>query len=405
MVTRAFCAAAIGAVVLLATTASASPAITRTTPPSVIGLIGDDGLNPLHAEFATRDGRDPRYPRGMPRAVRVELPREGDFATRLAELQAGPLGHPTPGTLYAVGGTRLLVYTVGGGSVLSDRAHGTGVAASAAGLRTGTASDALVVFVAGTTAAAYEWLAEQSWIDVASTSVYSIRTTEQCAGAAATRRMYRNGGLLFSSSGNTQDVLEPLSIPNGLPEVYQVGGVDASGRTWLPPHPEQSEPAFVVANVIRPYESGARFSFRAASGDSLNGSQPFGGTSGATPTVAGYASRLIAQARAVLHSAGGRIGQNLAVAGPGAHRRTRGPLADGRFTRDELVRILHNTARPAEPASAGRYAIEGYGATDNRSFTTALAVLEGTAPLPERAQEDAANATAENARQQASSRC
>lgn len=405
MVKRASCAAAFGALVLLATTALAAPATTRTYPLSVIGLIGDAGVNPLHAEFATRDGRDPRYPAGMPRAVRVDLPRDGAFAARLAEVQAGPLGHPTPGTLYAVGGTRLLVYTVGGGSVLDDRAHGTGVAASAAGRRTGTASDALVVFVAGTTAAAYDWLAGQSWIDVASTSVYSIRTTDQCAGAAAVRRMYRDGGLLFSSSGNTQDVLEPLSIPNGLPEVYQVGGVDATGRTWLPPHPEQSEPAFAVANVIRPYESGARFSFRAASGDSLNGDQPFGGTSGATPTVAGYASRLISQARVLLGSTGGRSTQNLAVAGPGAHRPARGPLADGRFTRDELVRVLHRTAVPAETASAGRYAIEGYGATDSRSFTSALAVLEGAAPLPERAQEDVANAAAENARQQTSSRC
>lgn len=406
MAHKAMLAVAALTLVVAAPAHALTPAAPGNVRPPVIAVVGDAGLNPLHAEFATSDGRDPTYPAGMPRPVRVALPTTGSFAERLSELRRGPLGSPRPGTLYAVGGTRLLVYAPPGtDTVLDDRAHGTGVVASAAGSRTGTAKDALVVFVAGTSADGYDWIADQPWIDVATTSVYAVRSTDQCAGAAGVRRLYSRGGLMFSSSGNTQDVAEPASIPNGLPEVYQVGGVDSAGKTWLPPHPEQEQPAFVAANVVRPYETGARFSFPSASGDSLTAMQPFGGTSGATPTVAGYAAELIANARRLTNSKGARKGQVLASAPAGTRLPARGPLADGKFTRDELVDVLHRAAIPAEDPSPLRYAIEGYGASDERAFRRALAVLEGKTALPDRQAEDAANKDAESARAFLTARC
>lgn len=399
--------AAVAAAALAAVPAWAGAQPSTARPVTTIAIIGDAGINPLHEEFRTADGRDPVYPAGMPRPVLVTLPKTSDPQAALAELQAGPLGQLKPGTLYAVAGTRLLVYaTPGRSSVLRDRAHGTGTASSAAGRKIGSSPESLIVIVPGTSDASYDWLARQQWVDVASTSVYAVRTTptEQCAGAAGARSLHANGGLLFSSSGNAYDYYESLSMPNGLPEVYQVGGVDRTGRTWLPPRPEENEPLFAVGNVVRPYETGARYSFPAASPDDRTGTQPFGGTSGATPTVAGYAAELIAEARRVLRDRAPRSQAALATRRSGAALPKRGPLADGIFTRDELVSLLHDTATPAE-TTPGRYMLEGFGATDARSHRFALSVLRGQAAAPDRTADREFHGQAEQVRQRHTDRC
>jgi hypothetical protein len=395
---------------LAAVPAAAAPpgAASTTRPVTAIGIVGDAGLNPLHKEFRTRDGRDPRYPAGMPRPVRIPMPKSASFDDAIAELAAGPLGDPKPGVLYALAGTRLLVYgTPGEPTVVGDaeqRLHGTGTASSAAGTTIGTSPDSLIVFVPGNGDAAYGWLADQRWVDVASTSVYAIPTTGQCDGADGARALHASGGLLFSSSGNLYDAYEPFATPNGLPEVYQVGGVDRNGKTWLPGHLDEPSPFFAAGNVIRPYETGARYSYPAAAGDSAEGTQPFGGTSGATPTVAGYAAELVAEARRLLADTGPRTDTALArrrgpAAPPGG-----GPLSDGTFTRDELVDVLHHAAVPAETAP-GRYALEGFGATDRRSHAHALAVLRGTADLPARPDDQRLHDHAEALRGEQASRC
>ena len=393
-------------VVAAGTVPARGAAVSR--PVTTIAIVGDRGFNPLHVEFRTRDGRDPAYPQGMPRPVRVPLPRAETFDDAMAELAAGPLGDPVPGTLYAVSGTRLLVYaTPGEEGVLGagdDRLHGTAAASSAAGRATGTSPDSLIVFVPGTGAAAYGWLAEQSWIDVASTSVYTIPTTAQCAGAAEARALHSNGGLLFSSAGNLSDYYEPLSTPNGLPEVVQVGGTDDAGRTWLPGHLEEESPFLAAGNVVRPYEVGARYSFPAADGNSLDGSQPFGGTSGATPTVAGYAAELVAEARKLLRDRGSRSGDVLSRRGTGVRPPVRGPLTDGAFTRDELLDLLHRSATPAE-VGPHRYLLEGFGAWDDRSHALALDVLRGRQELPDRSADAEQHTRVEEARALQASRC
>lgn len=401
----AVCAGMTAAGLMSAMSAGAAAPMPPTQRP-VVAVVGETGLNVLHAEFRTTDGRTPIYPASMPSPVMISLPTTGTFAERMLALRAGPLGQPRPGTLYGLRGTRLLVYVPKGeDDVLDDRAHGTGVSATVAGRRTGSAPEALLVFVPGVQTPSYAWVASQSWIDVATTSTYSVRTTDQCAGAAEIRRLHAAGGLMFSSSGNTTDLAEPLSMPNGLPEVYQVGGVDKSGRTYAPPHPEEPQPFFAIANVVRPYESGARFSFPAASGDSLDGTQPFGGTSGATPTVAGYAAQLILQARRVLQDTGQRSPTALATARKGTPRPSHGPLTDGIFTRDELVALLHATARPAEAPTPARYLVEGYGATTATSHATALSVLAGHTAALVRPDDDARHAEVENVRANHSRRC
>lgn len=380
--------------------------VARPVPP-VVAVVGETaGVNVLHEDFRTADGRDPVYPRGMPTPELVTLPATGSFAARMAAVEAGPLGRPKPGRLYAVRGTRLLFYAAPGVTTFvgGDRGHATGTLSSAVGRRFGTAPDALGLVVPGATPAAFEWLSRQSWVDVASMSTYGVRTvnssepatTPICLGAEPVSRWINAGHAFFSSSGNTTDQPEALVSPNGLSGVYQVGGVDATGKSWLPGHPEETDPYYAVGNVVRPYETGELFSFPAAAPDSLTGSVHFGGTSGATPRTAGRAAVLVGEARLLLGSRG--RGLNLADASPGARLPRTGPLADGSFSAQELVRLLHAVAVPALGAPGARYAVEGYGALTPAAQRAAVQVLRGAAQMPARVEDDTANTAAEQLR-------
>jgi hypothetical protein len=405
---------------LLGLVATAVPGVAQTRvaqaagAPVVVAVMQESGgVNVLHRDFRTADGRDPVYPAGMPRPVRVTLPTRGDFVAQRRALEAGALGHMQTNTLYAVRGTRLLVVNVAPApydAVGADLVHATGVADSVTGTTMGIDPKALVVVVLGGdvmgTNGGYDWLSAASWVDLASTSDYLVQTapdTSQCLGAAAVRTFTQRGHLLFSSAGNTTDQSEPLIAPNGLPETYLVGGVDASGKTWLPPHPEEADPFYAGGNVIRPYETGERFSFWAAAPDSSTGRVHFGGTSGATPRTAAWAAILVAEARRLLRATGGTAGGALAS---GPHRLPSGPLADGRFTRAELVTLLHAVAvghsgLPDGPA----YALEGYGALDGGAIARAQRMLAGTAAIPPRGSDDTADAAARQARTVAFARC
>jgi hypothetical protein len=375
-----------------------------------VAVVGEDGVNVLHQDFRTRDGRNPRYPAGMPTPDMIRLPSSGSFDDALAELRRGPLGAMRPGQIYAVAGTRLLMVNAGStqfDAFAGDLLHGTGVADSVVGSRVGTASDAVaVVVLGGDSDSDYQWVASQPWIDLASTSDYTISTTAdstQCGGATAVRSFTRSGHVLFSSAGNTTDQPEALISPNGLPETYLVGGVDSAGNSWRPGHAEESDPFYAAGNVVRPYETGERFSYQAAAPDSFTSLTHFGGTSGATPLTAGWAADLVQHARRVLHAQVGSVGGALAV---GSHRTKSGPLADGRFTRDELVSLLHAVAVQHSGLPAGvAYAEEGYGALNAAAVMRAEAILDGAVKMPDRSADDQADHQARHVREQIFARC
>jgi len=408
---RRLTAAAIvlGCLVSGAVAAQGRPAV--STPPVVVAVVGEPGgINVLHQDFRTPDGRTPRYPAGMPRPVMVALPRGGSFSSQWATLRRGPLGHLEPGVLYAVAGTRLLLVNTGASSydaLQSDAVHATGVADAVTGSRYGTDPHALVVvaFTGGLYADSYSWLVQSPWVTLATTSDYEISTTAdptQCAAAAPVRAFTDAGHQLFSSAGNTTDQPEPLFVPNGMPQTYIVGGVTGSGQTWMPGQTNETDPFFEFGNVVRPYETGELFSFPAAAPDSLAGTQHFGGTSGATPRTAGWAARLVAHAREVLHQT--KLASGVLASGP--VKRARGPLSDGRFTRDELVALLHAVAVPHSGLPDGaQYAAEGYGALDAAAIKHAMQILDGTATAPSRPGDDQADAAAHQVRAAVVSRC
>lgn len=408
---RRFAVLAAAAATALSVTGHANAARPTPLQPVVVAIAGESGgINVLHQDFRTSDGRNPTYPAGMPRPVMIALPRSADFAQAHAQLAAGALGHLRPGVLYAVSGTRLLLLDAGTtpyNAAASDALHGTGVVDSVVGTRYGTDPDALGLVVLSNQAdTVYPWLADQSWVDLATTSDYVIRTTSgptQCNDAAPVRHYTAAGHLLFSSAGNTTDQPEPLIAPNGMPETYLVGGVDAAGNTWHPGHLEESDPSWAAGNVVRPYETGELYSYPAAAPDSFAGTAHFGGTSGATPRTAGWAASLVAYARQALGSASAPAAGTLAS---GPRHPTRGPLADGRLTNSELRQLLHAVATQHSGLPPGlAYALEGYGALNANSIKLAKQVLDGTAQEPARGSDDQADALARQARSALFSRC
>ena len=191
--------------------------------------------------------------------------------------------------------------------------------------------------------------------------------------------------------------------PHATPSAIMVGGHDSGYmQTWpgFPPH--------LVSDSCSSWA--AHHDSIDESGDSVGG-----GTSGATPFVAGSAAQILAEARTLLGDTGtGQSGEGVLAQGTPTGI-TSGPLADGVLTREEWQRVLYTTAtrRPAAQFEDGppcgvlgapynevpvkwtdvpdqfpEYLNIGYGAVDGPAVELAGQVLRGEAALPTRTQTD-----------------
>lgn len=359
------------------------------TPPVVIAATENGGINVFHSDF--RATGPVRLPEGMPAPTVLDLPSKGSFEDRIEAAREGDFGDLGGGRLYWIRGTRLLIYTPpdipSDFDLFEERLHATGVVAAAGGRKHGTNPDALLLYVPFASGASWRWLATQRWIDMVSTSYYPLAHGDgRCHPTEHIRSIVASGRLVFSASGNVEQA-GAVSSPPGVPESYQVGGVDEEGRTYLPASESAADNG---VTPTRAYETGDRFDFPSASADGVEGSMPFGGTSGAAPSTAGRAGELIQFARALLGSdwTGSRDGKLAVVTGRNAPP-AKGPLADGDLTAAELTDVLHRSAAPFEEANPLRYLIEGYGAHSEDTIEFAEEVLAGTSKLPDRAEEDA----------------
>ena len=384
----------------------ATGAVPALQPPApvVVAVMEPGGFNVLHQEFRTANGRDPVLPAGMPAMTGVDLPNSGDFAERLAAAQKGPLGSLAPGRLYRIAGTRIIGVMAGGDNlqpvdVFANPGHGTGVAGALGGLVHGTDPNVLLVLVTSVDRAAWEWVAQQPWIDFVEASYLSVNgsgtigvgrtpTLQQltCEEGPSVATLISRGRLVFSAQGNTEQVgaLEP---PSGLPGVIHVGGVDSRGATWLPgdASPDQN---ITASTPTRPYDVGELYSFPSLAPDSLTATAWFGGTSGATPRLVGDAARLVEFSRHLLGTTSrASTGVALASAGPHARRPNVGPLHDGTLTSSELESVLFSTAQPASPVP-NAFMVEGYGGYGQAAITVAEQVLTGSKPEPDRSVDD-----------------
>lgn len=399
------CASLVAALALASLLPSAQAA-TRSAPAVdapgvVVAVLGEAGANLLHDDFA-RTGVV--RPAGMPAATRLSLPTRGTFQERLDAARRGPLGHLERNRLYTVDGTSIVGLiaptSLDGTSdvvtsqpptvdVLADRRHGTGVLSALAGRRHGTARDVSVVVVLGVDEAAWRWVADQSWIDLVSTSFseipYSGRSRPADLACPVQREisdLTARGGLLFAANGNVQ--AHSLLPPASSPEAHHVGGTNADGSPVLVQADGSVTPDMTAS---RGYDTGELYSFQAADDGSLSGSMPFGGTSGATPRTAGRAANLLLSARRLLHQSGPAGAGLLASSAQRRYWPRQGPLADGALTPTELSELLDSVATPYFPYGAAGFPLEGFGALSAGSELLAVDVLAGRRPQPERLQE------------------
>lgn len=387
---------------------SATPAGTAVRNAAVIAFVGESGVNVLSDDFRSPGGRTPAYPAALGPIADVTLPNAGTFAQRVAAVRRGVLGHLTPGRIYAIRGTRLLVVSApgsdpqrdvtGGGTTTitvgapdDPMLHGTGVVDSAIGSRYGTAPGAVGLIVLGNDQDSWDWLVGHRGVDVVTMSAYEVSSRATgCATAADVRTFVRRGGMVFSSSGNTTDETEPVAAPNGMPEVYQVGGVHDDGEPWGLPPSADSNPFYAAGQVTRPYQTGELYDFTTAGYDGTATTMRFGGTSGATPRTAGRAAELLMTARSLL-----------------AHGKpSRGPLADGRVAAADIEQLLRHVAIAYYPSQhPAAFAIEGYGYLNDLAQSRAVSVLRGTINEPNRSQDDQVEAGVEQVRAAAFTGC
>lgn len=405
--------ALVGGVLFLSAGQAAQPS--AGIVPVVMAIPGEPGLNALHVDFGFTGRGRPELPASAPKPRPVRLPTSGTFEERLSAARGGPLGGLEPRTLYWVEGTRLFLFFTPGPAgptgatepphdVLADRDHGTGAASAAVGRNYGTAPDALLVMVFGDPEASFDWLADQqSWIDVVSTShittygYYQDPDSFTCVEGRGISRLTSGGRPVFAGIGNGE-MVGHLNPPSGHPDAFHVGGVDQDGRTFLPLRDGSVDSSY---SPNRPYDAGELFRFQAAHPSRLDGGAGFGGTSGASPRMAGNAARLIGVARALLgdDQTTGRSGASLAVNDPKTDRSiARGPLSDGDLTAIELEDLMRATATPAEPPGTARYFVEGYGAVTRDSIGLAERVLAGETEPPSRPDEDANHQRTQSAR-------
>lgn len=436
---------------------AAAAAVDPDAPPevltSVVSVI-DSGINPYHEEFRWDDEAAFEHPStyldGYPEdAIAVELSLdEPDYWTAVRKdcelwrsLENDQLYY-FPGTRI-IGGISFGVSDLidcdeeepPGGRVLDDHGHGTMTASRAAAASYGACGDCLVVAIQNPLSVNFldpgssaqpaidsiRWAADNAtWIDAQSNSwgplvsgweptgmsglVTSnpelVRAVEETAQAHLGFWASGNGAAFRGGVLGHPTVLSPHLTPSAI----SVGGMDSGQvNTWpgFPPH--------VVSDSCDSW---------AAEHRSTNASDEDvgGGTSAATPFVAGGAARILLAARAILDDTGTGVHDGVVAEGePGLA--ASGPLADGVFTLAEWKEVVFKTATPRPerqhedgavcdsvldapyqttplqwsdvPEDAPAYVFIGYGAVDAPALGLAFEVLRGDQALPDRSAEDA----------------
>lgn len=358
---------------------------------AVVAVVGDSGVDILHPDFRTPDGRDVSLPPAVSHvAVRVDLPRSGSRVDQLQFLRAGPLGHARANTVYYVRGTRLVLYT---GSPVHDLLagdfHGTGTASLAGGRRVGTAPKALIVMTTGYADEAWAWVSRQSWIDVATSSAFEILGPGfPCAGANGVHSFRATGHLAFIAAGNGA-FESSATPPGGLPDVIRVGGVHPDGTSVTPyvGDPSAHDPTSYSARL---YDVGELYTNLIADSSQPSGYGRASGTSGSSPRLAGRVAALLATIRQAVGDSGIGVRDGALVTARSELRPAAGPLADGRLTADELQLAVLESARPASSTEPGRYFAEGYGYFDRAAAAVAADVILGKRQMAARMLDDTA---------------
>ncbi len=385
--------------------AATSPA---PSPTPVIAIVGEpNGANVLHNDF--RVEVETPLPPGTPPVIEVDYPEGDDYEGRLG--QVPELREMRRDVLYRLEGTNLLLiaptilpFQTEPFDLFEDTGHGTVVASSAIGAANGSAPNGtLAVMVFGSAPESWQWVADNPWISIATTS--AGRPVGGCPAPemAAIAEILEQGGVVFAANGNYDlGATTMATTPIALPGVYQVGAVDADGRPILPgSEPTPTEYPHGNVPTARLYETGDRYRVEMATSGTVDGFEVTHGTSFGSPTTAGRAAEVIAEARRLLgDTTATRVDGTLVRTGPGAIPPVTGPLSDGDLTGRELERLLHYVAQPyfTDVPPTARHLIEGYGALSDATTQAAVEILRGTRPMPQRDEDDQAHEVADTIR-------
>jgi hypothetical protein len=260
--------------------------------------------------------------------------------------------------------------------------HGTGTTSVSVGNIHGTCPECLLVFLqytdAGSAEAAIDWAMQQPWIDAISNS-YGFSTTYagrdrvyNASNTALQRNASHRGQTIFFSAGNGME--NSFTVPNstlgssqeGPDWIVTVTATDPNGGTYTGTG-KPGDVAGIGTSYPSAYDAGTV---------SAKGRTGFGGTSNATPTVAGTYARALYLARRALPGAS-RVQRNGLIAA-GSYRCGRArpgcELAGGLTATELRFRLLQSAtstgkgftdgavgAAPGERVADTYYAAEGHG--------------------------------------------
>ncbi len=428
-----------------------TPELPPPTPKSVVGFI-DTGINPYHEVFRTDDPYAyehpstyiPEYP-----ANAIALPitlDEPDWAEAVKN-DCLLWKSVQPGKLYWFPGTRIIgaystnpavdaacnTLPTSGTEILDYNGHGTMVSSRGASNEYGAcvAHDCRVVMIQfpgsvnlvnpgasnAPTIAAVKWAADNSaWMDAQSNSWGPIVPGWEPTGAA---------GLLTANP----PLVREIERANQRHAAFWASGNGAAFRGGVLGHPTLLAAHFGISGyIVGGHDSGYMNTWPGFSPHivadscdawgavrnhtSQSGERVAGGTSGATPYVAGGAGKILLEARRLLGDLNTGFENGIVASGP-AGLSPSGPLADGVFTSAEFRSVLLKTAtaRPAAqsddgpvcaagpymptpvkwtdvPAQYPEFIQIGYGAVDRVAQALAVRVLNGEVPLPNRSTTD-----------------
>ncbi len=230
----------------------------------------------------------------------------------------------------------------------TNTAHGAGTSSVAVGNIHGTCAECVVVLITyggNDQEAASNWAMKQPWIDVVSNSFGFAKVERERIYSGSDTKLQREaterGQSIFFSSGN--GISNTFSIPNttlfssqeGPDWITTVGAVAPSGGEYT----GAGKPAD-IASVGSGYPS--------QGGTTVSSAGTFGGTSNATPVIAGMYARSLYWARTKLdgprQQSGGVIATGTPV--PCCAARADCELGDGVLTEQELrTRLFHGATR------------------------------------------------------------
>lgn len=235
--------------------------------------------------------------------------------------------------------------------------HGIGTSSVSVGNIHGTCPNCLLVYVHGTAEQANEWVAQQDWIDLQTNSwgasvvggplrdlIYAGSDTE------LQRTAIERGQAILFSAGN--GLANDFSAPQFNPTSSQKGPDWIITVGAIAPHDDSSYSGHGKPTDLSSY--GDAYPSATGGDGSVTATGPFGGTSNATPVVAGIYGEALHRLRRALPGASrtqqdGVIAVGQGVCGPA---KPDCALIDGKVTVHELTEALYRSARYTETGTS-----------------------------------------------------